>query len=66
MFENYGTSFRKTYTVTVVFDRMDDEKEIWLKENSTLVDCINFENGVAVDSPYKDVVGERNILQLDC
>ncbi|KAF8538492.1 hypothetical protein BDD12DRAFT_842333 [Trichophaea hybrida] len=42
MFEYDGTWFRKTNVMIVVFDSMDDEKEKWLKENSILVDCINF------------------------
>lgn len=45
MLEYDGTSFRKTNIMIVVFDSMDDEKEKWLKENSILVDCIQFALG---------------------
>ena len=50
-----GKVFRKTNSIVVLFDSMDEEKERWMKEGAVLVDCINFalSNGGIVK---KDVV----------
>lgn len=41
MFQYDGTSFQKTNAITVIFDSMDEEKDLWMKQRSVLVDCIN-------------------------
>ena len=35
-----GASFRVTCEMHVLFDGMEQDKELWMKENSILVDCI--------------------------
>ncbi|KAA8892730.1 hypothetical protein FN846DRAFT_924087 [Sphaerosporella brunnea] len=35
-----GTSFRKTRNIMAVFDGMNEDKELWMKDCSVLVDCL--------------------------
>ena len=42
MLEYDGTSFRKSESITVIFDTMDEDKQRWLDMSSCLVDCIAY------------------------
>jgi hypothetical protein len=55
MVEYDGKLFRKTETMVVLFDSMNENKERWMKDYSALVDCMNMAlyNGGIV---RKDVV----------
>lgn len=37
---NYDGKFQMTNKMDVIFDTMDEEKELWIKDYSILVDCM--------------------------